>query len=254
MFQWCSRMVMPLFIGLVGAVNIAHSAQNSVNASGDQSSVKFAVSLDNSMPLAEFQDDQLTGGILKDLGDAIAAELQRKVIYVATPRKRLDRALTSGSVDGVCYYRPEWVTVPLNWSPDIIPNEILLVAGPGVARPDRLEDVAGKTIGLVLGYKYPELNILGDNYQRDDAHNMLSNFNKLVAGRVQYAVIDRLSLKYREKLNPTIAPLSYLSITRIKAACGFSLASKIPMDDINHAITKLVKNGVVEQILAQYRR
>jgi ABC-type amino acid transport substrate-binding protein len=169
------------------------------------------------------------------------------------PRKRLDGALQSGAVDGVCYDRPEWVTVPLNWSQAVITNEILLVSAPGTAKPAKLEDVAGKTIGLVLGYQYPELDALGNNYLREDAPNVPSNTKKLMAGRVPYAVIDRLSLMYQEKLNPQIGPIAYLPITRIHAACGFSPASKIPFDEVNQAISRVINDGTVERILARYR-
>jgi len=213
----------------------------------------FAASNDNSPPLAEFRENKLTNGILKDIGDAIAAELHRKADYVVLPRKRLDEALKNGMVDGVCYYRPEWVTVPLNWSQTLIPNEILLVSGHGMARPSKLDDIAGRTIGLVLGYKYPELDALGNDFRREDAPSMLSNTRKLMAGRIQYAVIDRLSLEYQEKLNPQIEPFSFLTITKIQAACGFSLVSKIPFREIKRAVNRLVNEGAVERILAQYR-
>ena len=215
--------------------------------------IVFASSNDSSLPLAAFRDNELTSGILKDLGDAIAAELHRRASYVVVPRKRLDQELQLGLVDGVCYYRPEWMNAQLNWSEAFITNDILLVASNRVPKPNKLEDVSGKTIGVVLGYKYPELNALRQNYQRDDALTMPLNIKKLVAGRVQYAVIDRLSLDYQAKANPEILNFSTLSITKINAACGFSLASKIPFDSVNQAVHKLVKTGAVARILAQYR-
>ncbi len=213
----------------------------------------FATTSDSSMPLAEFRDDVLVAGILKDLGDAIAGELHRKAIYAVVPRKRLDEDLANGSVDGVCYYRPNWVGVSLNWSQPLIPNDILLVTGAGVPRPKRLEDVAGEEIGVVLGYKYPELDVLHQNYQRDDAPNMPANINKLIAGRTKYAIVDKLSLDYQQKEHPEIADFATLSITKINAACGFSLASKIPFGDIDQAIHKLVNEGAVLRILAKFR-
>lgn len=215
--------------------------------------IVFAASNDSSLPLAEFHDDQLTSGILKDLGDAIAVELHRKAKYIVIPRKRLDEVLTSGLVDGVCYYRPEWVDTSLNWSQTIISNDILLVAGTGVPKPKKLEDVAGKRIGIVLGYKYPELEALHQNYQPEYAPSMPSNIHKLIARRMQYAVIDRLSLDYQRKFNPESRTFTTLSITKINAACGFSLVSTIPFNDIKKAIDNVVNAGTVERILAKYR-
>jgi polar amino acid transport system substrate-binding protein len=234
------------------ALDVVPIAAQSTAPAAVDAPIVFAATNDSSLPLAGFRDNQLTSGILKDLGDAIAAQLHRKANYVVLPRKRLDAALESGMVDGVCYYRPEWVSTQLNWSQPLIPNDILLVAGPGVPKPRRLEDVAGKVIGVVLGYKYPELGTLHQNYQREDAPNMPSNIGKLVAGRVQYAVIDGLSLQYQQKLHPEIGTLAALSITKINAECAFSRVSKIPFVDIDAAIRKLAGDGGVERILRRY--
>ena len=229
------------------------AADQAAQMSPDTPSIIFAASNDSALPLAEFQDSRLTSGILKDLGEAIAAELHRKAKFLVVARKRLDTALASGLVDGVCYYRPEWVVTPLNWSQTLIPNDILLVAGAGVAKPKSLNDVAGMRIGVVLGYVYPELGALHQNYLREDAPSMPSNIRKLLAGRMQYAVIDRLSLNYEQKSHPEIQNFTSLTITKINAACGFSPVSPIPFDQINAAIGRLVSAGTVDRILAQYR-
>ena len=217
------------------------------------SSITFAISNDASMPLAEFRGFDVVKGILKDVGDAIAAETHRKAKYVVIPRKRLDAALAKGTVDGVCYYRPEWVETKVNWSEPLIPNDILLVSSSAVPRPDRVEDLAGKTIGVVLGYKYPELDALKNNYQREDAPNMPLNVDKLLVGHVQYAVVDQMSLDFQQKLHPELAGFARLSITKIEASCGFSLASKIQFDELKRAIQRLKNRHAIEAILAQYR-
>lgn len=215
--------------------------------------IVFAVSSDNSLPLADIRGGKLLLGILKDLGDAIAVGLHRKANYLIVPRKRLDGVLTTGAADGVCYVRPEWMDAHLNWSPTVIPNDILLVASGIVPKPNSLQEVAGKTIGVVLGYKYPELDVLKKNYRPEEAPTMSSNINKLVAGRMDYAIIDRLSLNYQRKFHPEFSAFSELPITKINAACGFSLASKIPFDDIKVTISTLISEGNIERILAQYR-
>jgi ABC-type amino acid transport substrate-binding protein len=161
--------------------------------------------------------------------------------------------LESGVVDGVCYYRPEWVNTQLNWSPPLIPNDILLVAGAGIPTPKRLEEIGGAMIRLVLGYKYPELDALHDNYQREDAPNMPASIKKLAAGRVKYAVVDRLSLEYQQKFQPEIASFGTLPITRINAGCGFSPASKIAFSELDQAIKRLLSKDAVSHILAKYR-
>ncbi len=238
---------------LAQAAPTAPTAAPGVEAQSTEPDIIFGVSNDNAMPLAEFRDNQLTQGILKDLGDAIALATHHKAKYIVVPRKRLDTALLHGVVDGVCYIRPEWVGTTLNWSAPVIPNDILLVSSSDMPKPKRLEDVAGKTIGLVLGYKYPELDTIGGNYQREDAPNMPLNISKLLAGHVRYAVVDQMTLDYQQKLHPELARFARLSITKINASCGFSPHSKIPFDEINRAIQQLASKNAIEEILARYR-
>lgn len=213
----------------------------------------FAVSSDNALPLADIEANKLSAGILKDVGDAIAARLHRKASYVIVTRKRLDGVLTNGAADGVCYVRPEWMEARLNWGPAMIPNEIMLVASGRTAKPGSLNDVAGKTLGVVRGYKYPELDSLRQNYRREDAPSMASNINKFIAGRMDYAIVDRLSLDYQRKIHPEFTAFTALPITGINAACAFSVASKIPFAEIRLSINALINEGAVDRILAQYR-
>ena len=240
-----------LLIGEAFAQNEQASVADSPHPS--EGVIVFATSAANTPPLADVQDEKLTGGILKQLGDAIAIELHRKALYVVLPRKRLVMELEKGMVDGVCYYRPEWLEAKLNWSPPLIPNEILLVGREGLPAPKKLEDIKGKTIGMVLGYKYPELDVINGNYRRDDAITMTGNIKKLGLGRDDYAVVDRLSLDYSRKSEPGLRKISILPITKISASCGFSSVSKIPFNDIDDAIQKIIKQGTVRSILAGYR-
>ncbi len=249
----CLAALMACHASIAQAAQTAPTSANSVESQGTEPDIVFGMSNDNAMPLAEFRDYQPTQGILKDLGDAIAAAMHRKAKYIVVPRKRLDAALQHGVVDGVCYIRPEWVGTALNWSAPVIPNDILLVSSSDMPKPKRLEDVAGKTIGLVLGYKYPELDAIRDNYQREDAPNMPLNISKLLAGHVQYAVVDQMTLDYQQKLHPELARFARLPITKISASCGFSPASKIPIDEINRAIQQLAGKNAIEEILARYR-
>jgi polar amino acid transport system substrate-binding protein len=233
-------------------------------ACAEQPLITFAISDANTLPLVEIHDYQVQSGILKDLGEAIAMQLQRKAQFIPIPRKRLDQALHEGKVDGICYSTPEWLSEPLNWSQPLIPNENLLVAGAGGSIPpdawskppsEKLSFVAGARIGTVLGYYYPELDaVLKKDDLREDAPNMSANIAKLLKGRMPYAVVDRLSWSYHAKSNPELNyNFDTLSISKINARCGFSGRSTIPFGEIDQAIHTLVKEGAVERILARYR-
>jgi polar amino acid transport system substrate-binding protein len=219
-----------------------------------ESIIVFAAPTNSSLPTAEFHVDTLTAGMLKDLGQAIGDDLHRKARFVSLPRKRIDAALASGEVDGVCNFRPEWLKASLHWSQPLVTDQELLISSPNVPPPRGLTDVVGKTLSLVLGYKYPELDaVLGKNYQRDDAPNAPLNIEKMLKGRQSYAVVDRLDFNYQSILHPELRSFSALPIATYSLRCGFSPASKIPFSEIGDSIQRLVNGGKVDRILARYR-
>jgi ABC-type amino acid transport substrate-binding protein len=170
------------------------------------------------------------------------------------PRTGLDQALVNGDVDGICYAMPKWLGVSLNWSSPLIQNENLLVSATNVSAVRSISEADGKRLGVVYGYKYPELTaVLGPNFARDNSPTMPLNIKKLLVGRYRYAVIDKLSLDYQAKSTPELRTLATYAILKFTASCAFSPASKIPFSEVNQAIEQLVKEGVVERILAQYR-
>jgi polar amino acid transport system substrate-binding protein len=224
-------------------------------ALADEPFILFAAPTNSSMPTAEFRDNVLEAGILKDLGQAIGDELHRETRFVALPRKRIEQALVSGDVDGVCNVRPEWLEVPLHWSIALIPDQSLLVSNPAVAAPGSLAEVSGKTLGLVLGYKYPELKAaVGNNYRRDDAPNAPLNIEKLLLGRESYAIVDKLDFDYQSKLHPQLRNFSRLPISNFSLRCGFSKTARIPLNEIDRAIQKLVNSGKLAHLLDPYRQ
>lgn len=214
----------------------------------------FAASADSALPLAQIEAGQMTGGILFELGQALAQQLHRRAEFLTVPRKRLDSVLAAGTVDGICYALPGWIDAPVHWTPVLLPNEDLVVGGPHVAAPRSVAALADERLGTVLGYRYPELeNTLGDTYQRDNSPSMPLNIRKLMAGRYRYAVIDRLSLDYHARQHPELKTWSTLTLSRFQAGCAFSRASRLPMSEVDAAIRQLVRQGTMRRILARYQ-
>lgn len=62
-------------------------------AQAEEPVIRFVAPENLSMPLAAFKDGQLTGGIIKDLGEAIAEKMERKAeqLRPATPERRRRR-------------------------------------------------------------------------------------------------------------------------------------------------------------------
>ena len=215
----------------------------------------FIAPTNNAMPLAEFEGDSLRAGMLKDLGDAIAERLGRRARYLALPSNRVRPALTDGTADVICYVIPGWLDGQHHWSRPVIPDASLLAAWEAAPPVADLTALARVPIGTVIGYRYPEIEaLLGPQFQRADAPNMLSNLRKLAAQRIDYAVAEQTSLDYFLRQNPGLRLKTVLELGRIDARCAISRKARLGFAEINKAIDGLLDDGSVAQILARYRR
>ena len=159
-----------------------------------------------------------------------------------------------GTADGVCYVLPGWIDGEFNWSNPVIPNQGIVVARAGTPEVQSIAELAGKPIGTVIGYRYPDFEqVLEQHFVREDAPTMALNLRKLEHGRMDYAITEQTTLAYylRQAANPRLAQV--LRFTSFKAQCAFSKHSKVPFPDIERAIDALVADGTVDNILARYR-
>jgi len=214
----------------------------------------FLAPKNQDMPVAGFQGDTLVDGIIKDLGEAIAARLGLKARFLPMPSKRVSLALSAGEADGLCYVLPHWIDGDFNWSRPVVPTAGVIVASPGAPPLRSLADLAGKPVGTVLGYRYPTLDaVLGRRFVRDDALSMVQLFSKQSHGRNAYAIVDKLSLDYHLKTDAQLKLRIELVVNRSVTQCAFSRASKQPFEAVSRAIDALVAEGEVERMLARYR-
>lgn len=219
-----------------------------------QSEISFLAPTNHVMPLAEVDDQTLRSGILKDLGDAIAARLGMQAKFIPMPSKRIGEALRAGTADGVCYVLPGWIDGEFNWSNPVIPNQGVVIARAGTPEVQSIAALADKPIGTVMGYRYPEFeHALAQHFVREDAPTMALNLRKLEHGRMDYAITEHTTLVYSQRLatNPRLAQV--LQFASFKAQCAFAKRSKVPFADVGRAIDALVADGTVDNILARYR-
>jgi polar amino acid transport system substrate-binding protein len=216
--------------------------------------IVFIAATNHTMPLSHFEDGRLTGGIIKDLGDSIAKRLGRRAVYVSAPPKRVPIILANGEADSVCYVMPHWIEGEFNWSKPLIPSSGVLVARTDAPVVKSLSELADKRVGTVLGYRYPNFDeALGKHFSREDAPAMASNMNKLQAGRMQYAIMEKMTILYLMRSVEQTHVRVDLEFSPIKAHCAFSHKSNIKFAEANRAINSLVDDGSVERILALYR-
>ncbi|WP_374434018.1 substrate-binding periplasmic protein [Inhella sp.] len=157
-------------------------------ATAQAQEIVFVAPTNHTEPIAYFgPGGLLESGILKDIGDRLAERLQRKARYLPVPSRRVSETLRKGEADLVCYVLPGWLEGEYRWSVPVLPNAEVVAARPEAPDIERLEDLQGRQVGTVIGYRYTHL--LADPRQplpfvRQDALNTRSNLDKLAAGRM----------------------------------------------------------------------
>jgi ABC-type amino acid transport substrate-binding protein len=214
----------------------------------------FIAATNHNMPLSRFQNGELADGLLKDLGDSIARRMGLQARYVSVPAKRVSDYLASGRADGVCYVLPRWLPGPFNWSQPLIPDSGVLVSRVEAPPVRALSDIANKPVGTVLGYSYSMIDAaLGRAFVREDAPSMELNISKIQYGRMQYAIMGRMTAEYLMRTDPAHKMRIDFEFDPFKAQCAFSPKSAIPFGDIQHAIGSLLSDGSVDRLMRRYR-
>ena len=210
--------------------------------------------LNQTMPLAQFRNDKLSGGILKDLDEAIAQRLGRGVVHVSVAGEQVSEVLAAGKADGICYVRPFWIDGQYDWSRPLIPDAELVASVVGAAPVRSLVDLRDRPVGTVAGYRYPRVEqVLGLRFHRSESLTMEENLRKLMAGAVRHTVIAQSTLAYQMRINKALRLRRDLVFASFTAQCAFSKTAGVPFEEINQAINGLVDDGSVNQILARYR-
>lgn len=221
-------------------------------ARAEQLVVLVASSVD--MPMADIRDGRLHGGVHLDLGKALAAKLQRELVVQVLPRKRLDSALDSGRADILCTYQPDWLEGKHAWTQPFFPQSDLLLTSLSAPRPASLADVRGQPIGTVLGFAYPELDLaLGAGFVRSDVISSVANLQKFRLGRIRHIVVDKAIHDYQVRLGMKLNSHPPLVVMHQLTRCAVSTRSKIPLQEIDAAITQLLREGAINKILSNYQ-
>ncbi|WP_426102964.1 substrate-binding periplasmic protein [Massilia sp. TSP1-1-2] len=230
----------------------ALAAAGTATAGNDQ--LRMIAPLNHAMPLASFKSDKLSGGILKDLGEAIARRLGRSIIFISVAGDQVGAALSDGKADGVCYVRPFWIDGDFDWSAPLLPDTEVVASHPDMPVLRSLLDLRDRPVGTVTGYRYPRVEqVLGLRFLRSDSPTMEENLHKLMLGHARYTVIVQSTLAYHAKMNKSLKLRPDLTVASFSAQCAFSRRSHLPFADVDKAINGLIADGSVQRILARYR-
>lgn len=100
--------------------------------------LKFSAVDSWTMPLADFHDSQLKGGILNDIIQRLSQRLGLDASVQVLPRNRVELAARQGSIDVRCYVSPAWISDHQRflWSVPLFLHRDLIVAA-GAKRRSR---------------------------------------------------------------------------------------------------------------------
>lgn len=223
-------------------------------AQAEPATIVFIAPINESMPLAHFENERLVEGIYKDLGEAIAARMGLEARFLTLPGARVSEGLTTGRADALCYARPEWLNGSFDWSAPVIEDAEMIVTGADAPPIRQITDLADQPIGTVIAYHYRELqNQLDEHFRRDDAQSMEMNMQRVSAGRIRYAVIEKLLYDYATRQVPNPKTRVNLVYSTFNAMCAFSHRSAIPFPAFDAAVNALIADGTVARILNRYR-
>lgn len=210
--------------------------------------------LNQTLPLAHFEADKLSGGILKDLGDAIAQRMGRKAAYLSVAGDQVGAVLSKGKADGICYVRPFWIDGNFDWTRPVIPDAELIASVPDAPVVRSLLDLRDRPVGTVLSYRYPRVEqVLGLRFVRRDSATMEENLRRMMEGSVRHTIIGQATLAYQLKVNKSLKLRPDLMFASFTAQCAFSKRGNVSFSDVNNAVNTLIDDGSVEAILARYR-
>jgi polar amino acid transport system substrate-binding protein len=210
--------------------------------------------LNQAMPFAQFHKDKLVGGILKDLGGALAQRLRRQPQFISLPGEGVSAALAAGKADGICFVRPNWIDGDFHWSAPFMSDAETIASRPEAPHIGSLTDLRDRPVGTVASHRYPRIeNVLGARFNRADSPNIDENMRKLLDGTIQHALMGQATLNYYLRGDKASRLRIDMRISTFEAQCAFSKKSEVPFADVDKAINAMLKDGTVEKILARYR-
>jgi ABC-type amino acid transport substrate-binding protein len=206
------------------------------------------------MPLADIRDGRLLGGIHKDVAEALAQKMGRRLETLVLPRKRIGPALESGRADMICLYIPEWLPGPFLWTQPFVSHPEVVLTTLARSAPHSIADLAGRPVGTVHGFEYPDLReVLGAGFVREDGPSDLANLRKMAAGRMQHVITNRIFYDYQLKQGEMIRAHPPLLVKQYMVRCALSPKGRVSLAEADAAISQLLREGAVHKILANYQ-
>lgn len=166
--------------------------------------IRAIVSESNAPPFALFdQESHLTGGISKDILEALANHSKLDLQFLALPRGRVEQWLLRDDADIACFLNPDWVEQPeqLLWSNSLFNTRQVIIRRNNSPAIQKMTDLLSKRIGTDRGFSYPEFDRMFSQRLliRDDASSLESNLSRLQKQRLDAVLAVDLAYHYYQQ-------------------------------------------------------
>jgi polar amino acid transport system substrate-binding protein len=246
--------------GRIGAIMLLMAITCGFPAHAQQGNLIMAFGDFNDRPYAIIENNEISGGVLFDLGCALADRMGLKAHFRHLPRNRIGPELISGNIDLYCLAGPDFYPgfpVSAFSTPIFVENNIMIFAQ-GYAGATTLEAMEGTRIGTVLGYNYaPLIEALFKNGRgiREDARTATANLRKLANGRLDAVILPSLVWRNAIHQNPELAKAvrpEKLILTAQARTCLVSPASAVSVEEVNRALEIMRNDGSLAHLINQH--
>lgn len=220
--------------------------------------LRAVVSQTNTAPYAIFdQQQRLSGGIAKELLDALSVRLNRSVEYLDLPRGRVVEWLVTDKADISCFLNPQWVpaSYKLSWTPVLFHTRQYIVRRSEDSPVRSNQDLFGKRIGTTRGFSYPELKPLFETNTavRDDAESLEKNIQRLEQGRIDLVMTVDLSYgHYQQHFDSSKLAADPLWAEPAQVYCALNPHNSALVGQIQKQLSLMQQQGIVEKALKRW--
>lgn len=226
----------------------------------DKPSIKFSYWNQASPPIAIREGDALSGGIIKDLGEAIGQHLKHPVEFIELPVARIEPHLRAGLIDADCITSTIWKETPdqYDWSPTLFEGADRILIRKDYKEIIEFSDMTGLRLGIYNGYVYhPQIMDMMESgkVKAFKVSDIEKGTLLLQLGRIDALIDFDVSLRYQLLTKDLKDELSLATkhADDFTLSCAYSKKSVVKKETMNNAITHLIKTGKIEAILNNYR-
>ena len=249
------RNILSLMVLSVGLVSVVHATPENKEIIIGFNNVAWP-------PYLIKEDNGKIHGIMIDVMKEVAQKHGFSVKIMPLPEKRAIKGIAAGEID-VYSKAKDWVDDPSAylWTDPVVDStDVLIFPKDRPVKFETPDDLKGKKMGAILGYRYPLLEpyFADGRINRDDVKKDSLMLAKLLKGRDDAAIINKLVAFWVIRQHPEFKGTFAFSEKPVgKAGCRFMFTPKQswgPFIEIfNNELAAMKEDGRLEAIVRKYQ-